>query len=663
MKKTYPHLLSPLKINGAVLKNRIGFPVAPVHFLVGNEDQPNDAYITFHANLAKAGAAYINMNEWNNPLQHTVGLADSLHMPMFDTSKPGTWNYINQLTEAVHFYGSKVTMMISQDFPEGYSLNGGRGRGFPGMVGGGTPQQALPVEMMEGVIDQWIAKVDEYRLAGVDMITAMLSFAPNPGNKREDEYGNQTLESRTLFQRQSLAKLKKAFGKDFLVETIVAGECDQYTTAQLAEALKLYEGLIDIVTIRERDVVASHPTGFTFAHIGDHKVTDYARELKALGVKQAIAINGGFQDLDEIEGYLAEGICDIVSIGRGLFAEPELLKKAKEGRGEDVTPCIWCNKCHGVGFKGPWLVFCSVNPQMGLETKVKRLTEPVEKIKKVAVIGGGPIGMRAALFTAERGHKVTLFEKSEKLGGQLSYSDYMKFKWPIRNHRDWLIRQVEKSAIKVVLNCAPAAADLEAQNFDVIIAATGATPNLPPIKGITKEDGTMADKVRVISQVWGKEDELGQKIVLVGAAESGIETAIHLAQKGKDVIALTRQTEVAPDANHPHYITMTWIDKGPNASPMGTSPEWQRYPNLQTITQATTVEVGGGKVVYKDADGAEHILECDDVVISGGMNRNADAALAYSDAAPDFYMIGDCSEFGGDLRKGYREAWAVASQI
>ena len=200
---------------------------------------------------------------------------------------------------------------------------------FPGMAPG-APLKPLPVDMMDEVIDKWIAKVDEYRLAGVDMLTFMFDFASNPRNDRQDEYGNQSFENRTRFQRKCLEKVKKTFGKDFLVETIIAGECDQYSTEELAEAAKAFEGLIDIFTLRERDVVASHPTGFTFAHVGDHKVTEYARKMKALGVKQAIAVNGGFQDLDEMETLLAEGVCDIISVGRGLFAEPELIKRPRK---------------------------------------------------------------------------------------------------------------------------------------------------------------------------------------------------------------------------------------------------------------------------------------------------------------------------------------------
>jgi NADPH-dependent glutamate synthase beta subunit-like oxidoreductase len=317
-----------------------------------------------------------------------------------------------------------------------------------------------------------------------------------------------------------------------------------------------------------------------------------------------------------------------------------------------------------MGMKGPWLVACSVNPQMGLEHKVQRLEEPVKRQKKVAVVGGGPVGMRAAIYCAQRGHQVELFEKSDHLGGQTVYADAMSFKWPIRDHRNWVIAQLKKSAVKVTLNHAPTAEELEGEHFDVIIAATGAYPNIPNIPGLVDEKGQLAPHVHTNDQVWAEPEKLGNRIVLIGASESGIETAIHLASKGKEVYALTRRNEIAEDAPRPHGITMTWINKNYGNDPrFSCRPEWEKYDSLHGVINATTVEVGDGYVKYVDGQGAEQTIPCDEVVISGGVCKNIQPALALSKAAPDFYMIGDCSDHGGDLRKGYRQAWAVASTI
>lgn len=142
-----------------------------------------------------------------------------------------------------------------------------------------------------------------------------------------------------------------------------------------------------------------------------------------------------------MERYLIEGKCDMFGIARGFMADDEYGKKLYEGRGEDITPCLKCNKCHGVMLPepDPWTSVCSVNPLMGLGHKIHRLVEQSAEPKKVAVIGGGPAGMRAAIYAAQRGHDVTLYEKSGQLGGQLFHGDYFPFKWPIKNFKNWLI--------------------------------------------------------------------------------------------------------------------------------------------------------------------------------------------------------------------------------
>lgn len=658
----YSAILSPIRINNTYLKNHISFPNAPVHFLQGPETFPAEGFIAFHAGLARAGASYITMGEWNNPNQRNEGMEDSRHMPYFDIDDPSVKNYLSQLADDIHFYGSKLCVGIKLTYPEGYSLNGGKGMNIPGHKIG--PTEPLPVEMMDEVIDAYVARVAAYKDLGYDMVSVQLGLGDGKFSMRTDEYDGSSVENSTRFMLRVCKRIKEVLGRDFLIETTVYGERPgSYTIDDVAEAAKLAEGLVDIFTIREKDLALSHPTGYTFDK-GQHGTIEYAKVIKKTGAKVLVAVNGGFQDLDECNGYIEAGYCDIISMGRGLFAEPELEKKAREGRGEDVTPCIWCNKCHGT-MTGPWLTFCSVNPTAGIAHRTHRMIDPLGEAKRVAVIGGGPIGMRAAIYAAERGHEVTLFEKTDVLGGQLLHSDHVRFKWPLRDLKNHLILQTEKHGVTVKMNCAPSPDEISAMGFDAVIAATGATPFVPDIKGARAADGSLNDGLWTCLDVFGNEDKLGHRVVIVGASETGTETGIHLAQHGHEVYALTRRGEIAADASKLHGITMSWIEYNANANnalDFRPRPEWDKYENFHGITGATTVEVGENFVRYIDSAGKEQTIECDSVIISGGMTPNIAEALSYSGSAKSFHAVGDCSN-GKNLQVGMRQAYSAANRI
>lgn len=662
MSKKYPHLLSPLKIGGAVLKNRTSFPFAPLHFLQGPETYPADSYIAFYSGLARAGAAYLNVGEWSDPNQRNIGMEDSRRMPMFDLGDPSTHNYFSQLADDVRFYGSKLCIGARLKFPEGYSLSGGPGISAPGHFS--KPTKSLPVEMMDEVIDAYVDKLEMYKGFGYEMCNVGLDIGGS-FNTRDDEYGGGTLENSLRFQLRVCRRIKERLGRDFLIESTIYGEREgQYTIDAVVESAKLCEGLVDIFTLREKDLALSHPTGFTFDE-GRHATVGYAEKIKRSGAGVAVAINGGYQNLDEIEGYLAAGKCDMISIGRGFFAEPELIKKAKEGRPEDVTPCIWCNKCHGT-MSGPWLDFCSVNPAMGIAHRAARLCEPIGPSKKVAVVGGGPAGMRSAIFAAERGHDVTLYERSGALGGQLFHSDYVSFKWPLKNFKSYMIAQLDKKCVKVLLNTMATPEALKDAGYDAIIAATGAKPSIPDIMGLREADGSLVQGLFTCLDVFGKEGSLGHSVVVIGGSGTGVETGIHLAQKGHDVTVLTRQDALAKDESNPHGITMTWIEQkkdGRSAFDFIIHPEWEKYPNFHSILNATTIAVdaGAGAVTYIK-EGAEHTICADGIVISGGMTPLMDEALGFSNSAADFYMVGDCLK-PTNLQVGMRQAYAAANQI
>lgn len=178
--------------------------------------------------------------------------------------------------------------------------------------------------------------------------------------------------------------------------------------------------------------------------------------------------------------------------------------------------------------------------------------------------------MKAAIVAAERGHDVTLFEKTDYLGGQLIHSDYSSFKWPLRDFKNYLIHRMGQVGVKVLMNTEATPQKLSAGGFDAVLAATGATPNVPNIEGLRDENGSVKPEYKVCLDVYGHEKELGHHVVCIGGSETAIETAMYLAENGHDVTLLTRQDELAKDASHLHYITMAWIKTEPD----GAEPIW-----------------------------------------------------------------------------------------
>lgn len=661
MKVKYPKLLSPLTVGNVTLKSRMCFPNASPHFLQGPETYPSQAYRKFHAQLAKNGAAYIDMAPWSNPMQRTVGAADSIRMQNFDMSDPSVTNYLCQLTDGVHFYGSRMSIsseMILNEFPEGYSFSGG----MPIFVLPDWPVEEtkpFPAERFGELIGNYLDKLQVYKDCGFDMTSFNASFLFNPFfNSRQDEYGLQTVENAARFPKLVFDSIHERFGRDFLIEMFVYGEWPgAYDIDWLAQVIKQLDGSIDILSIKEKDAAANHPTGFQFQK-GEHPNLAYARKLKVAGVTTPITLNGGYQDPEELEGYLEEGVCDMFTMARAFFADFDYYDKMIEGRAEDITPCLWCNKCHGT-MTAPWLTVCSVNPRFGIDPGLLETIPASGEGKKVAVVGGGPIGMRAALMAAERGHSVTLFEKTDYLGGQLYHSDFVSFKWPLKNYKDWLAAQLRKHGVEIRLNTEATAALIESEGFHAVIAATGAKPNIP--KFAQDENGALKAGLVQILDVFGNEDKLGEKIVIVGGSETGVETGMHLCEKGKDVTVLTRQFEIAHDASHLHSITMAIIDYDEYGMEI-VRGAWEKYPNFHSVVKANTTEVTAHNVTYTDENGESRTIEADTVVICGGMKSRSEEARAFFGAAPKFMMVGDCDKVA-NLQVGNRAAMGRVAQI
>jgi len=655
MSQRYSHLLSPLKIGNIVLKNRMLYANALPHFLQGPETFPSEAIISYYAGVARNGAAVVTcrIGTGVKPRKEVRGVfSDAQHMPMFDLEDPSVHNYFSQLADAIHFYDSKASVALRLSDPPGYNISDTEPPGpetwMRYMI---TPGKEIPLKMIRQMIEDAVEKAKLFQSLGFDMVNIYMSYRSSilanslsPAlNKRTDRYGG-SIENRARLALELFQAIKKACGSDFLIEAQISGEerPGGYTLQDTVKYARIWEGYVDILQLRAPDATASHPTGFNSQK--KYPITlRYAQALKEAGVKIATAPIGGFQDLDLNEEYIATGKTDMIAMARAFICDPEYGKKAYEGRGEDVVPCIRCNKCHGVSLTGPWHSVCSVNPTIGIGHRINRMIEPPGKSKNVAIIGGGPAGMKAAIVAAERGHKVTLFEKNYFLGGQLRHADFASFKWPLRDFKDYLIRQTYKAGVEVLLSTEATPEMIRAGGYDAVLVAAGAEPIIPDIPG------ARGSNVWKPIDVYGKEQLLGLIVVVIGGAQIGVETGMYLAENGHRVTVLTRQKQIAYDATPIHYIEMF-------------RDAWEALRTFSFITEATTKSISEEGVTYSDSEGNEKFIPTDSVVLSAGLRPRQDEALRFYGSAAGFYIIGDCREVG-NVQKCMRTAFATASQI
>ena len=646
----YSHLLSPLKIGNVILKNRMMHTQSLPHFFQGPETFPSDQIISHYAGVARNGAAIVTIWEADlTPLNYGTLrnrrelFTDNAHMPMWDAGDPSVQNYFAQLTDAIHFYDSKASISIRISAPQGHTISN--------VAIKRTAANEIPVELIQKTIEDYAMRAKFYQSLGFDGVNIHMSYnsdllahALSPGsNKRTDKYGG-SIENRARLPLEMFQAFKKACGQDFLVAAHMSGEEREggYTLQDTVQFAKIWEGSLDILKLRAKNISLCHPTGFNLEE--DKPLTlRYAQAIKEGGSKIITAPTGGFQDPDLLEEYIASGKTDMIAMARAWIADPEYGKKAYEGRGEDVVPCVLCNGCHGISMEGPWLTFCTVNPKMGIAHKVERMVDVPAVSRKVAVIGGGPAGMKAAITAVERGHKVTLYEKNDFLGGQLRHADFASFKWPLRKFKDYLIRQTYKAGVEVLLKTRATPEMIKAKGYDAVLAAVGADPVIPDIPG-AKGSNVLAPIF-----VYGNET-LGKNVVVIGGGKQiGTETGMYLAQNGHKVTVLTEEKSLATDANQVHFIDSL-------------RSAWEALDTFSYITEVTATSISERKVFYKDATGAEKSVQADSVVIYAGRKPRQDEALKFYGSADRFFTIGDCRA-QGDVRIAIRNAFAAASQV
>lgn len=672
----YPHVLSPLVVRGHVLKNRLEVSNSLPHFLQGNEPFPAESVITHYANKAKAGAAIVTCMGINNFSRDMIVPmeADFTHFPDFDLYNPACQNYLMQMADAIHYHGAVACMGFFVGPPSGYPLQKPDGSleilrlsdiansrplseeevdpfGQSDMMTRSVKAALLNTtpEHMEFIADSLAQQVKILKFLDFDMVSIHLcyrgqlptQFLSPLTNTRKDEYGG-SLENRAKFPLMCLKKIREAAGRDMIVEILFSGEEPEggYTMDEGVEFLKMAEPYVDIVQFRAGEADPNHPIPFEQEHTPFLK---YAENAKKKGLKMKVACVGGFHYFDDVEAAVAEGKVDIVSAARAFISNPNYVQLMQEGRADDLVPCLRCNKCHGRGPHDPFVSVCSVNPRIGIEHRLDVLESPAQPGMRIAVIGGGPAGMKTAMDLCDRGHKVTLYEAEDHLGGAIYHADFVPFKWTLRDFKQYLIHQVEKRPIDVKLNTHATPEMVQAEGFDMVISALGASPAKPPIPGLDKPH------VMVATESMIHPETVGHNVVVIGGGEVGVEAGMNLAQKGHEVTVLEMTHMLAPESTAIHYYSMF-------------KDAWEKLPGFHSVVKATVTAVEDDRVTYLDAEGVEHAIPCDSVVISLGMRAKTDEALAFSSTADRFAIIGDCKK-PATVQQAMRQAYAVAHSI
>lgn len=634
-KKKYPYLLSPLKVRKKVLKNRIMHTPSPPHSLQGPENYPADAYRAHYSEISK-NAAIVTVNE------HFGRYPKTWPATRDPGSEDGRLHYSDSMWEDIPPVHNYFQQMIEEIHCEGAIVAGGK------VAGGGMGNfsaSAGEIYRIEDVITE--AKKVEDR--GYDAVWVGNRYIKSREELRPViEYMQAVRNATDLIIIAWFLPLTPGLSRGLMAAGVGVDSGDMASGPEFDEVMamvKMLEGSADIIQMKDTGHFTDHPNSFTMEK-GKPWMLRFSQAIKESGVKIITAPGGGFHDPDLNEEWIASGKTDMVGMATPLFADPEYVQKAYEGSGEDIVPCVMCHNCHGISrTKGPWFDTCTVNPKWGLSETKKRSIRPPTAIKKVAVIGGGPAGMKAAITAAERGHRVTLFEKGDAMGGLMRHTDYTKWKWAYRDFKDYLVRQTHKSGVDVQLNTEATPEMIKAKGYDTVLAAMGAEP---AASGIPGADGK---NVYNILHAYSGKKSLGERVVIIGAGVFGTETGICLAKDGHKVTVLTSGKEMIPaEAIGPHNME-NQIDI------------YKHHENFSYILEATASRISEDMVFYRDVTGNEKSVRADSVVIYAGLRPMMDEAMGFSGSAGQVLLLGDCTGMAGTLQKAIRSAFFTAAQV
>lgn len=654
MHSKYPHLFSPIKIGPLAIKNRIF--TAPT----GCSDLTPEGFLTpqniaVYRQKAKAGAGVVSLGE--ALIDQDRGKAHGRMLPMDDVEVLPS---LIDCTDAIKQYGAYTSIELihagCRARPE-YCRKGPVGPSAHMGIYGEMVEE-LTEEGIEEIVEKFGQAAFMAKCGGIDIVCLhachgwiFSQFIAKATNQRTDRFGG-SIENRSRFALMVIERVRKYCGENYPIEFRLSGS-DLYeggvTIEESVEYCKILDGKVDLfhISAGSFNVPDTSTRMFASMYLPAGVNVPFAEAIKKQ-VKTPVSTVGGLGcDAPQMEEIIATGKADAVNIARAVMADTDVVNKLRDGREDEVATCLRCNYCLSLSFV-PHVPFavrvlrCSVNPIIGREFETQLMPTRAEKPKRVLVAGGGPGGMQAAITAAERGHEVILCEKSDKLGGMLISADEIDFKRNMTSFKNSLITRLHKAPVKVYMNTEVTPELVKQFHPDVLMVAVGAEPIVPPIPGIDGDNVLFAAS----AEDWGKHEQIGGKVVVVGGGLVGVEEGIHYAKQGKDVTVLEMTDKLARDAWYLHLrATMMEMEKEGVKSCLNTR-----------CTKITD------KGVYAEQDGKEVFFEADTVVVAAGLKPLHGVVESLRDSAPDFWSIGDCRQaktITEAIRNGYDAAISI----
>ena len=633
----YPLLFSEGVLGKRTTKNRI--VMAPMGDDMANADgSVSDQAIAYYGARAKGGTAVIIPGvvsvEYPRgktiPCQHR--LDEIKYVKDYARLAQEIHRYGSLLIPQIHHAGASTDLLTTEGImPVGVSVLSDNPEDKQVSIAartdeeiGSAPFHVLTTEEVKELEGKFVQTALYAQMANCDGVEIhgahgylISQFLNKKVNLRKDEYGGDIV-NRGRFAINIIEAIRKACGPNFIIGIRIPvhnWETDGLTDEESIELAKMCEKAgCDYLNLSG---------GFTPSIsllLETQRYPQGARLILADKIKEHVSIPvmsaGLVREPDFCEKALADGRIDFALMGRTLIADPEWGNKAKSGRTDEIRRCISClDACYGDLAKAQ-AVQCVINPSVGIENHIDHLP-PAKSSKNVVIIGGGISGMQAAITASERGHRVTLIEKAEELGGQLKIASVPPNKSYINWATEWFVGEVSRQKVNVILNRTASPENIIEMNPDVVLLATGAEPMTPSIPGI--ETGIQSWDILKGTV----ETPQNQKVIVLGGGVVGCETALYLAKSGCEVNVIEMLPDFATGLEGANKLDLVEDFK-------------QECVRLHLSAKVDKIE--NGKVYYNDTD----VMECDSVVIALGQRSvGRDLKEALENNGIEVKMIGD----------------------